>query len=82
MNDKVEWLRHYAHFQGRVQQLVAEDIVEHGTPHVERHESFHDLKGRCAEMAATAFELYTAICRIEADAGAVLLEAALNANDE
>jgi len=74
MNEKIEWLQHYAQFQGRVQTLVAEDIVEHGKPHADRDLSFHDLKKRCAEVSAVAFELYVAVAKLEAATAAELLE--------
>ena len=74
MNEKIEWLQHYAQFQGRVQTRVAEDIVEHGKPHGERNEDYLDLKMRCVEQAALAFEMYVALCKAEAAAAAQLLE--------
>ena len=74
MNEKIEWLQHYAQFQGRVQTLVAEDIVEHGKPHADRDLSYLDLKKRCAELSALAFELYVAVSKLEAATAAELLE--------
>ncbi len=65
MTDKTEWLRRYASFQGQVQQLVAEDITEHGKPHADREETFRDLKQRCIEMGGLAFEAYVTVCRLE-----------------
>ena len=65
MTDNAAWLKQFAQFQGRVQQLVAADIHEHGSPHAEREASFADLKEYTVEMAGLAFELYEAVCYIE-----------------
>ncbi|MBT8460331.1 MAG: hypothetical protein KJN60_11730, partial [Boseongicola sp.] len=65
MSDKTAWMKRFAEFQGRVNQLVAEDIYEHGEAQEDRQVTFQDVRRLCVEMAGTAFELYTAATRIE-----------------
>ena len=65
MTDRGEWLKRYSDFQGKVQQLVATDVYEHGRPLEEREHSFRDLKQRAIEMGGLAFELFVEACALE-----------------
>jgi hypothetical protein len=69
-----EWLKMYAAYQGRVQQLVASDIVEHGKPHDDREASLNDLKQYAVEVGGLAFELYATIEAVQARWGGTITE--------
>jgi hypothetical protein len=73
MTERGEWMKRYAAFQGRVQQLVAQDIHEHGRPHAEREHSFKNLKERAIEMGGLAFELYIEACALEEEKGRLMI---------
>jgi hypothetical protein len=75
MTERGEWMKRYAAFQGRVQQLVAQDIHEHGRPHAEREHSFKNLKERAIEMGGLAFELYIEACALEEGSASRLIRA-------
>ena len=70
--DKTEWLKKYASFQGAVQQVVADDVWEHGTPTAHRDYTMRDLRQLAVQTAAHAFELYCAIDAVQAAMGTAL----------
>jgi hypothetical protein len=75
MTDRGEWMRRFGAYTGRVQELVAEDVSEHGKPHEDRQHSIQDVKQYAVELGGLAFELYAAVCSIEVQWGAAVAKA-------
>ncbi|HUT58801.1 MAG TPA: hypothetical protein VM487_03915 [Phycisphaerae bacterium] len=72
--ERNEWLRKYAAWQGRVQQLVSEDLDEHGTPHFERGYTIDEVRQFAVDIGGLAFELYAAVAGLQQSMGKTLAD--------
>ena len=50
-------LKAFDAFVGRMQQKVAEDVVEHGVPHGDRYVTVSDVRDKLVEIAKLCFEV-------------------------
>ncbi len=73
MSNKTAYMTRLAQFQGRMNQLVAQDIYEHGEAQEDREATFQDMKRSCAELGRMAFDLYTSVCKIEETVAAAFI---------